>query len=224
MSCGMRTPQGSPARSPLSTSNGSLWIQLRVDRVRRQREQHGVAVRRRAWPRDPCRGCPRRHRLLSTTIGCPSACGQWLVDERARRCRSRRPADTGRSCGSGGSDSPAQSRCRSRTAARRTHATTATRRPATTSRHSFRRRRLVLREMARRERQRVAPERVAELARHHHFQHGRLAVASAPSRPRATRDRRRRALSTRTPSAPIAFATAAHDGCLSRFTPMKRFS
>src|SRR5690348_7485158 len=41
----------------------------------------------------------------------------------------------------------------------------------------FCRRRLVLGEMSHRQRQRVAAERVAELACHHHFEHGRLAVA-----------------------------------------------
>ena len=71
--------------------------------------------------------------------------------------------------------------------------------------------------------QRVAPERVAELARAHHLEDRRLAFASAPRRRARSAGPTSESLSTVMPSAPIARAMPAKLG-FSRFTPRKRLA
>ena len=83
--------------------------------------------------------------------------------------------------------------------------------------------RFVFVQMTHRQRQRIAAERVAELARDHHFQHRGLALRLRLAAARRAGRRRSSFRCARLPR-PCALATAAHDGCLSRFTPTKRWS
>ncbi len=166
-----------------------LLVELRVDRVRRQREQDRVAVGRRfrddvgaeiaggaaAVVDDDRLAELRRQRLDDDARNDVGAAARRIRDDeldrpggivlrdgRSGQCEAAKQSTSTRERRLFIAEASVSDRAIARRQAKRGSA--------------FRRRRSVLREMARRQRQRVAPERVAQFARHHHLEHRRLAL------------------------------------------------